>query len=225
MATAHVPLSALAAHERPRERLIALGPAALTDAELVAIQLGSGRRGASAIALAHSLLAEFGGVAGLARARPEELSRHIGVGPAKATRLAASFALADRVQGNPLQRIVRTSADIARVVSPLLSRARTEHLVVVVCDSQHRVCRIATVAHGAVNSSPLPIREILALVLRHDGVAFAVAHNHPGGTTEPSNQDRCATTELANAASAVGLRFLDHVIVAGDSWASVTPSR
>lgn len=225
MATAHVPLSALAAHERPRERLIALGPAALTDAELVAIQLGSGRRGASAIALAQSLLAEFGGVAGLARARPEELSRHIGVGPAKATRLAASFALADRVQGNPLQRTVRTSADIARVVSPLLSRARTEQVVIVVCDSQHPVCRIATVAHGAVNSSPLPIREILALVLRHDGVAFAVAHNHPGGTTEPSNQDRCATTELANAASAVGLRFLDHVIVAGDSWASVTPSR
>ena len=225
MATAHVPLSALAAHDRPRERLIALGPAALTDAELVAIQLGSGRRGASAIALAQSMLVEFGGVAGLARARPEELSRHLGVGPAKATRLAASFALADRVQGNPLQRTVRTSADIARVVSPMLSRVRTEQVVVVVCDSQHRVCRIATVAHGAVDFSPLPIREILALVLRHDGVAFAVAHNHPGGTTEPSNQDRCATTELANAASAVGLRFLDHVIVAGDSWASVTPSR
>ena len=225
MATAHVPLSSLAAHERPRERLIALGPAALTDAELVAIQLGSGRRGASAIALAQSLLAEFGGVAGLARARPEELSRHLGVGPAKATRLAASFALADRVQGNPLQRTVRTSADIARVVSPLLSRARTEQVVVVVCDSQHRVCRIATVAHGGADSSPFPVREILALVLRHDGVAFAVAHNHPGGTTEPSNQDRCATTELANAAGAVGLRFLDHVIVAGDSWASVTPSR
>jgi len=224
MATAHVPLSALAAHERPRERLIALGPMALTDAELVAIQLSSGRRGESAVALAQSLLMEFGGVAGLSRALPEELSRHPVVGPAKATRLAASFALADRVQGNPLQRTVRTSADIARVVSPLLSRARTEQVVVVVCDSQHRVCRIATVAHGAVNSSPLPIREILALVLRHDGVAFAVVHNHPGGTAEPSSQDRCATTALADAAIAVGVRFLDHVIVAGDSWASVTPS-
>ena len=107
----------------------------------------------------------------------------------------------------------------------MISRARTEQVVVVACDSQHRVCRIATVAHGGVDSSPFPVREILALVLRHDGVAFAVAHNHPGGTTEPSSQDRSATTELANAASAVGLRFLDHLIVAGDNWASVTPSR
>jgi len=223
--TAHVPLSALAAHERPRERLLALGTAALTDAELVAIHLGSGRRGENAVALAQSLLVEFGGVAGLSRARPEELSRRLGVGPAKAARLAASFALAARVEGDPLQRVVRTSADIARIVSPMLSRARTEQVVVVACDSQHRVCRIATVAHGGADSSPLPVREILALVLRHDGVAFAVAHNHPGGTTEPSSQDRCATTELANAATAVGLRFLDHVIVAGDSWASVKPSR
>jgi DNA repair protein RadC len=221
----HVPLLALAAHERPRERLIALGPVALTDAELVAIQLGSGSRGVSVLALAQSLLAEFGGVAGLSGALPEELSRHCGVGPAKATRLAASFALADRVEGDPLHQTVRTSADIARVVSPMISRARTEQVVVVACDSQHRVCRIATVAHGGVDSSPFPVREILALVLRHDGVAFAVAHNHPGGTTEPSSQDRSATTELANAASAVGLRFLDHLIVAGDNWASVTPSR
>lgn len=221
----HVPLLALAAHERPRERLIALGPAALTDAELVAIQLGSGSRGVSVLALAQSLLVEFGGVAGLSRALPEELSSRLGIGPAKAARLTASFALADRVEGDPLKRVVRTSADIARVVSPLLSRARSEQVVVVVCDSQHRVCRIATVAHGGADSSPLPVREILALVLRHDAVAFAVAHNHPGGTTEPSSQDICATTELVHAAKAVGLRFLDHVIVAGDNWASVTPSR
>lgn len=215
MATARVRLTALAPHERPRERLIALGAAALTDAELVAIQLGSGRPGESAVDLAQSLLVEVGGVAGLSRALPEELSRRVGVGSAKAARLAASFALADRVEGDPLQRVVRTSADIARVVSPLLSQARTEQVVVVACDSQHRVCRIATVAQGGVDSSPLPVREILALVLRHDGVAFAVAHNHPGGGTEPSSQDRCATTELANAARAVGLRFLDHVIVGG----------
>lgn len=167
----HVPLLALAAHERPRERLIALGPVALTDAELVATQLGSGSRGVSVLTLAQSLLAEFGGVAGLSRALPEELSRHCGVGPAKATRLAASFALADRVEGDPLHQTVRTSADIARVVSSMISRARTEQVVVVACDSQHRVCRIATVAHGGVDSSPFPVREILALVLRHDGVA------------------------------------------------------
>lgn len=218
-------MSAIAAHERPRERLIALGAISLTDAELVAIQLGSGRRGESAVDLAKSLLVEFGGVAGLSRARPEELSRRLGVGPAKAARLSACFALADRVEGDPLQRVVRTSADIAQVVSPLLSRARTELVVVVACDSQNRVCRIAPVAQGGVDSSPVPVREILALVLRHDGVAFAVAHNHPGGSTEPSSQDRCVTKELANAANAAGLRFLDHVIVAGDSWASVTPLR
>jgi len=92
MATAHVPLSALAAHERPRERLIALGSAALTDAELVAIQLGSGRRGASAIALAQALLAEFGGVAGLSRALPEELSRQ----PNRSSRTRAQHQVVGR---------------------------------------------------------------------------------------------------------------------------------
>jgi DNA repair protein RadC len=210
------------AHERPRERLVALGPAALSDAELVAIQLGTGGRGESAIALAQALLAEWGGVAGLARAAVDELARRSGVGPAKAVRLVAAFALAGRVTGQPEGRVLRTSADVAAVVAPLIGRERVEQVVLVIADNQQRVTRVLTVARGSATGCTVPVREILSLVLRHDGVSFALAHNHPGGTLDPSREDATVTARLRSTSRELGVRLLDHVIVAGDTWRSIT---
>lgn len=212
------------AQDRPRERLARLGPEALSDAELVAIQLGSGRRGESALALAQRLLAEFGGVSGLARADVDELARHRGVGPAKACRLVSAFALAARTQGSVLGLPLRTSADIAAVAGPLIGRSRVEKVLLLVADSQSRLNRVVTVAQGGATGCAMPVREVLSLVLRHDGVSFAVAHNHPSGTCEPSPEDRRTTTRLGAAAEKVGLRLLDHVIVTSDNWRSVTAS-
>ncbi len=211
-------------HDRPRERLLREGQLALSDAELVAIQLGSGSQGESALTLAQRLISEFGGVSGLARAEPDELARQRGVGPAKAGRLVSAFALADRCAGPSGGLHLRTSADIAAVARPRIGRARVETVLLIVADSQHRVCRVLTVAHGGSASSVVPVREVLALTLRHDGVAFAVAHNHPGGSTKPSDEDLLVTQRLRAAASEVGLRFLDHVVIAGDQWKSLTAS-
>jgi DNA repair protein RadC len=218
-------IPSLPAHERPRERLAAHGAVALSDAELVAIQLGSGGRGESAIALAQALLVEWGGVAGLARAAVDELARRRGVGPAKAARLVAAFALADRVAGPPEGRVLRTSADIAAVATPLIGRARVEQIVLLIADHQQRVTKVLTVARGGATGCTVPVREILSLVLRHDGVAFALAHNHPGGTLDPSREDIAVTARLRAAERELGLRLLDHVIVAGDTWRSITATR
>lgn len=219
--TGGVTIPSLPQHERPRERLMALGAGALSDAELVAIQLGAGGPGASAIAVAQSLLAEWGGVTGLARAAVDELARQRGVGPAKAARLVAAFALADRVAGQPQGRVLSTSADVAAVAAPIIGRERVEHVVLLIADHQQRVSRALTVARGGATGCTMPVREILSLVLRHDGVSFALAHNHPGGTLVPSREDVAVTTRLRSAAVELGLRLLDHVIVAAGTWRSI----
>jgi DNA repair protein RadC len=215
-------IPALPVHDRPRERLAALGAAALSDAELVAIHLGTGATGESALSLAQALLAEWGGVAGLARAAADELARRRGVGPAKAARLVAAFALADRVGGASRALVLRTSADVAAVAAPIIGRERVEHVVLMVTDHGQRLTRALTVARGGANGCAVPVREILSLVLRHDGVAFALAHNHPGGALHPSRADLAVTARLRAAARTLDLRLLDHVIIADGAWRSVT---
>lgn len=205
----------------PRERLVALGVGALTDAELVAIHLGTGLRGLHVLTLARELLDDWGGVDGLARAGIDELARRPGVGTAKAARLVAAFGLADRL-GSSSQTVIRDSADIARVASARIGKARTEEVLLLVLDGGNRLRHVLPLARGGATGSPLPVREALSLTLRHDGVAFALAHNHPGGSPEPSPADVEATARVRTAASEVDLRFLDHVIVTADDWRSVT---
>lgn len=202
---------------------MSLGPSALSDAELVAIHLGTGGTGEPVLVLAGRLLVEWGGLHGLARAGADELGRTPGVGPAKACRLVAAFSLADRSLADDSIE-VRTSTDIAAIAIPRIGRARTEQVLVVVLTGAHRVRRVVLVSTGGATSSLVPVRDVLATVLRHDGVAFAVAHSHPGGSLAPSAEDVAVTRRLRRAADEVGLRFLDHVIVAGDRWRGLSAS-
>lgn len=219
-----VPITRMPSAQRPRERLLALGPQALSDGELLALLLGQGRRGASALELAAELLADHGGIAGLAAARPEELARRTGVGSAKAAALVAAFHLAgrSRIEPDPAPRLLGAE-DLARVAAPLFTGVRVERMLVLIGDAQHRLRRTVFVAEGAVDRVAVPVREILNTVLRHDGRCFAVVHNHPSGDPHPSDDDRRATTLLRAAADTVGLRFLDHVVLAGERWARAAP--
>ncbi len=176
--------------------------------------------------MAGDLLASYGGLGRLVQARPEELASYPGIGVAKASALVAAFQLALRVTkpGSEAPEL-RHATDVAAVVRPSLAYARRERVVVLVCDSQNRMTHQVVAAEGMIDHAPLPIREVLNAVLRHDGRAFAVAHNHPSGDAQPSLADRLATGELMAAARTVGLRFLDHVVVAGEEWASATPVR
>ena len=219
-----LPIRAIPATERPRERLLRDGPSGLSDAELVAILLGSGTRGSNAIDTAQSLLAQWGGPVGLAGARPVELARQAGVGPAKAARVVAAFALGSRFSAPRNSCRLTTSAEIATIAQTLIGRERAERILVLVADGRLRLIHTEVVAAGKAQGCPVPIREVLATVLRYDGSAFAVAHNHPSGAPTPSAADRAVTRHLREAASHVGLRFLDHVVVTTTEWRSITAS-
>ncbi|RBM22528.1 RadC family protein [Streptomyces sp. PT12] len=212
------------AGDRPRERLWALGAEALADRELLALLLGSGTRGRDAVELAGELIAAHGGLRGLARADPQALVGLPGMGPAKAVRVAAAFHLARRVanEGAADRCRIVTTADLATAAAPLLRGLRHERVVVVVCDTADTVLRTARLTDGASDRNLIPVRDVLALVLASGGSSFGVAHNHPTGDPTPSGPDRRATTRLREAAAAVGLRFLDHVVVTDDAWRRVT---
>lgn len=206
--------------ERPRERLFARGVDSLTEYELIALVLRNGTAGKSALDLAADLIAEYGSVQALAGARPEELATRTGVGPAKAAALVAAFQLSRRsVRSDPPR--LRAVEDVASIARGELANARRERLIVLVCDAGNRVQRVVTVSEGALDRSIVPLREILNAVLRHDGRAFAIAHNHPSGTAEPSEADRRATDLVKAAAKTVGLRFLGHVVVTAHDWRAI----
>lgn len=211
-------MSEIAADQRPRERLLRLGSHALTDAELVAVLMGTGRPGENALALAHRLLADYGGLGGLAATRPQQLAKVAGVGSAKAARLAAGLALADRSRTTHDVAVIRATGDLVPVVQPLLQGLHHERLVAVVCDRRLRVREVLPVVNGCSDSATLPVRDVLSLVFRHDGHAFAVAHNHPTGDPTPSAADRKATEQLTAAADAAGLRFLGHLVLGDSEW-------
>lgn len=216
-----VPMSAVPANDRPRERLVARGPGALSEQELVALLLRSGTRGASATDLAASILAEYGGLRGLGAARPEELATRAGVGLAKASSLVAAFELGRRTDHPDEATVIRSAEDVARVARRELDGHRRERVLVLVCDSANRLRQTVIVSEGSIDRSLVPVREILNAVLRHDGRAFAIAHNHPGGDVDPSDSDMRATDKVRTGATAVGLRFLGHVVVARSRWGVV----
>jgi len=215
-------MASVSPHDRPRERLLARGAETLSERELLALVLGNGPQGLSSLDLAAELLAEHGGLRGLAAARPEELVTRRGIGFAKAAALVAAFQLARRV-GNQVDApvIVRSTADVARISSPELDGARRERVLVLICDAANRLRHTVVVTEGSIDRTLVPVREILNAVLRHDGRAFAVAHNHPSGEPDPSDADQRATVEVHAAAKMVGLRFLGHVVVTDKDWRAV----
>lgn len=127
-------------------------------------------------------------------------------------------------QGDPQPASIKRPADIATIATQILRTARRERLIVVILDSGHRLLRVVPISEGSVDRSLLPVREVLNAVLRNDGKAFAVAHNHPSGDPTPSDADHRVTRELCTAAKTVGLTFLDHVVVSDTSWERVAYS-
>jgi DNA repair protein RadC len=226
MSKIHGAFSTVPVSQRPRERLLRLGPEALTDHELLALVLRAGVRGHHVLDLAESLIIENAGLANLFRARPEELARQSGIGVAKAASVVAAFHLGLRAAAAPASgSILRRPSDLASVARPAFAGLRRERAVVIVCNGANRVVVAVKISEGSADRSMLPVREILNAVLRHDGRAFGLAHNHPGGDPSPSDADREATAEVAAGARAVGLRFLGHVIVGGGAqWAAVEPA-
>lgn len=209
------------ADQRPRERLLRLGADALTDAELLALLIGSGTDGRNVVEVAGDVLRAADGVAGLLATSATDMTKFAGVGPAAACRIRAAAELGRRGGRDSRAQPVSNRAEIAAVVLPGLQNRAEERFVVVILDRRLRLKDVVTVAVGGVGHASVPVAEVLQTVLRAGGAAFAVAHNHPGGTATPSDADRATTTALRNAAQACGLRFLDHLVVADAQWVAI----
>jgi DNA repair protein RadC len=200
--------------ERPREKLLARGSTTLSDAELLAVLLGSGVRGKDAIALGRELLAGAGSLGALL-GRPDRSVRAVGLGPAKRARIAAALELARRSLAEQLAE--RPSLGNPRDSGDFLS-ARLRHLPYEVfgclyLDNRHRVLAFEELFRGTVNGASVHPREVVRACLQHNACAVIFAHNHPSGMAEPSAADRAITRELRQALQLVDVRVLDHLVI------------
>jgi DNA repair protein RadC len=222
--TALLPLRlALLPDDRPRERLSSLGAECLADAELVALLLGSGRRGENALELAASLLVAVGGLPGLAQAEPGDLTRQAGIGDARAAVLKAAVELGRRVTGARPERGRRlaAAAEVWTHYRARLAHATVEEFWVLGLDVRHRLQFEACVARGCLTGVEVHPREVFRPLIRAGAAACIVAHNHPSGDPTPSRDDLLLTARLREVGELVGIPVLDHVIVATNGYVSI----
>ncbi|HET6552462.1 MAG TPA: DNA repair protein RadC [Dyella sp.] len=201
--------------ERPREKLLARGSAALSDAELIAVLLGSGLPGKDAIALGRELLATSGSV-GTLLADPCGAALTLrGIGPAKRARLIAALELARRSLAEQLadRPALSNPRDSGDYLSAQLRHLPYEVFGCLFLDNRHRVLAFEELFRGTVDGASVHPREVVRACLRHNAVAVILAHNHPSGVAEPSPADRAITHELKSALQLVGVRVLDHLVI------------
>ncbi len=210
------------ASERPREQLFAKGAGALTDATLLAIMLRSGTRGRSAVDQARQLLADAGGLPGLASWSPAELERQL-PGSAKVATLLALFELARRVAaGNTSERrYIRTPDDVAARFGPMLRDLRHEEFWAVLLNSANAVQAEVRISVGTLNASLAHPRECFAEAVQRRAASVVFVHNHPSGNPEPSTEDLALTRQLSESGRILGIPVHDHVIIAGGGHTSL----
>jgi DNA repair protein RadC len=214
------------AGERPREKLLARGAAALSDAELLALFIGCGLRGRSAVDLGRELLAGTGSLRALLDRPPAELAALPGLGPARACLLAAALELGTRHLGQQLQR-GEALADPAQAGAYFSRKLRPLPHEVFAClflDTRHRVIAYEELFRGTLDGSEVHPREVARRALQHNAAALILGHNHPSGNPEPSAADRAVTARLKQALALVEVRVLDHFVV-GDGAATSMAQR
>jgi DNA repair protein RadC len=213
-----MPLKDLPPDARPREKLLARGPAALSDAELLALLLRTGMAGKGVLQLAQELLDEkagFGGVAGLLHATADDLKRIKGLGPAKRAELVAVLELARRALAEQLKdrAALDTPQSVKHYLQLHLGARKHEIFAVLFLDSQHRLLAMEELFRGTLTQTSVYPREVVLRALHHHAAAVVLAHNHPSGAVQPSQADEALTRALKAALGLIDVRVLDHVIV------------
>ncbi|MBU6428828.1 MAG: DNA repair protein RadC [Cyanobacteria bacterium REEB65] len=206
---------------KPRERLWLQGPATLSEVELLAILLSTGRAGAPVLAVAAELAKAFPGQA-LQTASAQELCSVPGVGPAKATRLAAAVELGRRANVPGVDRpIVRSAADAFAIAAPRLDGNSQEAVVTLLLDAKGRLIGDPLVALGGLTQVDLHPREIFRPAIRHGAATLLLAHGHPSGDPTPSTADLDATALILEAGAIVGIPVVDHLVIGGGRYVSL----
>jgi len=209
--------------ERPRERLYHKGGEALADAELLAILLGTGTRGQTAVDLARELLATHGSLSGLAARGVTELAELKGIGRAKAVRLAAAFELTRRLRARPSDGKVNLGCPEAvfRYFGPQLEDLKQEVFHVVLLDAQNGLVKDVVVSEGTLSASLVHPREVFKPAIVESAAHLILLHNHPSGDPTPSKEDIRLTRQLVECARLMDLRIHDHVIVGRGRFVSL----
>ncbi|MDD5404638.1 MAG: DNA repair protein RadC [Sulfuricella sp.] len=203
--------------ERPRERLLKQGAASLSDAELLAIFLRVGVAGKSAVDLAREMASHFGSLARLFDASQQEFCSIPGLGPAKYTQLQAVMEMARRAMEEKMRDrdALNSPASVKDYLRLTLGRKAYEVFAVLFLDAQNRPVAIEEMFRGTLTQTSVYPREVVKRALHHNAASVILAHNHPSGTSEPSNADQILTQALKNALALIDIRILDHFIVGG----------
>lgn len=205
------------AGERPREKLLALGPQALSEAELLAVFLRTGIAGRDALEIARTALLRFRGLNGLLSASREDVERVQGFGPAKYAQLAAVLELARRALREDVRATPALTSPhrVREYLSLSLAHAKHEIFAALFLDAQNRLIEHRDLFHGTLTQTSVYPREVVKEALRQNAAAVILAHNHPSGAAEPSRADELLTRTLRDALALVDVKVLDHIIVAG----------
>jgi DNA repair protein RadC len=208
--------------ERPRERLMALGAASLSTAELLAIILRTGTTEENVLRLCQRLLAQFDGLQGLMQATPAELQQLRGLGEAKVAQLVAVLEIGRRMLAySPEERpIINSAADASRLLLDM-GQLRQEHVRVILLDMNRRVIATPTIYIGTLNASVLRVSEIFREAVTRNSPAIILAHNHPSGDPSPSPEDIEITRTMIAAGKLLDIALIDHLIIGQKEWRSL----
>ncbi|HLY67551.1 MAG TPA: DNA repair protein RadC [Chloroflexota bacterium] len=219
----HLTLKEWPESERPRERLLAHGPAYLSNAELLAIVLRTGVRGKTVLTMAENLLASFGGLTGLRRATVEELvAGRSGLGKAKAAQLKAALELGHRLSLTDQEPLhVDGAESVANLLMLHMSDLQQEQLRVVLLDTKNNVLGWPVVYTGGLRTAVVRVAEVFREPIRHNASGIIVAHNHPSGDPTPSPEDVQLTYQLVQVGKQLDIDVLDHVIIGRGRWISL----
>jgi DNA repair protein RadC len=202
--------------ERPRERLQKLGPEALSSQELLALVIGRGIPKKSVMIIAQELLARFRNVKAISQATLEELSQIKGIGLAKAAQIKACFELGKREDLEPPDLVpfdIKNPEAVVKAIRASVQDKAKEHFKLILLNSRNRVIAISTISIGTLTTSLVHPREVFKDAIMHSAASVVLAHNHPSGDPDPSEDDLKITKKLVESGKILGIEVIDHIII------------
>ena len=205
--------------ERPREKLEKYGPERLSDSELLAILLRTGGKGINVVELSSKILRKFSG-AGLAKATVKELKNTFGLGSAKACEIAACYELGRRHLQNKQSVLLLSPKDVWNELKDIRDHKK-EHFVIFFLDSRNQEIKREIISVGTLNANLVHPREVFEPAIKHSAAQIIVAHNHPSGDPEPSEDDMEITKRLVESGKILGMEIIDHIVVTKNNYVSL----